>query len=323
MATLNAIDQLSPLEVARRQANGETRKIIEALSETNEILIDAPILEANDGTVNNTTVRTVIPSGTRRLYNEDILSHASKTKLIQDYIEMLEDYSDVDADLADHAPSRDALLQSESEAFLQGMGQTQADDIVYGNRAADPAQITGFQPRYNALASGSVVAPATAASSNGTSLWMVKWGPQTCHLIYPRGRSSDLGIKREFVGKVHAPTSNGKHPVYETFFSTHFGLAVKDPRAVKRVANIKTDGTASGEEIVKRILALKNSFPAGQGNIVLYANSIVKTAIEEYLLGRANVNYTVDDPWGRPTTQVFQMRLRQVDAIINTETILS
>jgi hypothetical protein len=323
MATKSATDQLSPLEVAKRQGNGEIQKIVEAMSETNEILFDAPILEASDGVVQNTTVRTTVPAGTRRLYNQDITAHASETKLVQDYIEMLEDYSDVDADMADHAPNRAELLQSETEAFLQGLGLTQADDYIYGNRGADPAQINGLHIRYPGLSSNSVIAPASAASSNGTSLWLVKWSPNLVHLMYPRGRSADLGIKREFRGKVDSVGSSGKHPVYSTFFSTHFGLVVKDPRAVKRIANIKTDGTADGEDLVKKILWLKNFLPAGAGTICLYGNSIIKGAIEQYLVTKSNMAYTAEDPWGREVTKVFDMRLRRVDAILNTETILT
>ncbi len=324
MATLTSTDQLTMLEVAKRQGTKEIQKCVEALSETNEMLIDAPILEANEGTLQNTVVRTVQPGGTKRLYNEGIAAHASQTKVIQDYLMMLEDYSDVDCNVADHAPNKQALLEGEDMAFVNGMGITLADSLMYGNRAADEADITGFHLRYNALAAGSVKAITTASSGSCTSVFIVKWGPQTVHLFHPRGRSADIGIKREYRGKVDAVKVAAQIlPCYRTFFSAHMGLAVRDVRAVKRLCNIKVDGTASGEEMAKGLMSLMRYLPPGPGNVVIYGNAMALEALDEYALTKSNLNYTVEDPWGRPINMFRGARVRQMDAILNTEAVLT
>ena len=324
MATLSSIDLLSPLEVAKRQGSKEIQKIVEALAVTNELLLDAPILEASDGVVQNTVVRSTQPSGTRRMYNEGITPHTSQTKMVQDYIEMLEDYSDVDKNVADHAPDKKALLESEDTAFLNGLGLSQADDILYGNRSADPAVINGLHIRYSNLAAGQVIAPvAPGTNGNSTSIWMVKWAPDKAHLFYPRGRSADLGIKREFRGLVDAVKGSGILPSYRTFFSSHFGLAIKDPRAVKRISNIKVDGSADGADLAAKLIWLRAFLPPGPGTVVIYASPVIKAALDVYAMQKTNMAYTKEDPWGRDITDFQGMRIRQVDRILSTENLLT
>ena len=70
MATLSLNDQLTPIELAKRFGDKSTIFIIEALSETNEMLLDAVIGEASDGTVNRTVQRATKPTGTRRIYGQ-------------------------------------------------------------------------------------------------------------------------------------------------------------------------------------------------------------------------------------------------------------
>ena len=91
MPTLSMTDQLTALEVMRRANNQDGFHIVELLSQTNEILKDMPVLEANDGTVHNTIVRTSLRGGTHRKYNEGIKPGATTTDTKQDRITMLED----------------------------------------------------------------------------------------------------------------------------------------------------------------------------------------------------------------------------------------
>jgi hypothetical protein len=326
MATLTAADQLTPLEVAKRFGNKDSILVIENLAKVNEMLLDASVFEASDGTINRTTQRTAQPTGTRRMYNEGITPHASQTKQIEDMISMLEDYSDVDADLADHSPNKAAFLQSEDEAFLQGMALTQQEDLIYGNHTSDLAQINGLAVRMPSLAAGSVfdmTSPDKAGAGAGTSVFMVKWGKTFTHLFYPRGHEG-VGIKREFRGKVDAVKVAGAIlPCYRTFFSAQFGLSVRHPDSIKRVANILNATMPSGLAILTNIIAARNKMPPGEGNIVIYCNSAVKTALDVYAMTKSNMCYYADDPWGKKVTMFQDMRIRQVESIVNTETLLT
>lgn len=326
MSTINAFDELTPLELAKRFGGKNEIFIIESMSETNEMLLDAVIAEASDGTINKTVQRVSLPSGTRRIYGGVIGTEASHTRQIEDGIEMLEDYSDVDAAMVDHSPNKKALLDSEDRAFLEGMGQTQADDLIYANKDDGLEYIDGLYARFPAAADNDSVFKVETSGSNLTSIILVKWSDVGTKLIYPRGKAT-LGVKAEFRGKqdivrtVNAVT--GTLPVYRTFYSSHFGIAVRDPRSIKRIANINP-ASSTAENILKALVAAKNKLQKGGGTVVAYMNSDVLTILEQYtMISRSLYTATKDDPWGRPTTHFGEIRFRQLDALLSTEGLVS
>lgn len=325
MATLSLADTLTPAEVAKRQNLKDQSLIVEVMKETNEMLMDAVTLEASDGTVNRTTQRTSLPTGTRRIYGQGVGGHASTTRQIEDVIEQLADFSDVDAAMADHSPNKNELLRGEDIAFLEGLGQTQIDDLLYAKRADGPEYLDGFMVRLAAIDNENVF----GMESSGTdmaSIIIVKWGQDKAHMFYPRG-GAGLGINRQYRGLVDAPTevSGGKVkilPVYRTWFDVNFGLSIRHPKAAKRIANIKP-GTTTGENLMLTMIKAMNKLPPGPGNTVIYANSDVKTMFDQYALTKANAFYMKDDPWGRAVTMFKDARIRQVDALLGTESLLS
>lgn len=324
MSTLSIADGLTPLESAKRFGSKDSIKIIEALSVTNQFLVDAIIQEASDGTVNKTTRRTSEPTGTKRLYNEEVLAHGSSTTAVEDYISMLEDYSLVDADFADHQPNMKALLESEDMAFLAGMGKTQATDLLYGNHSLDPREINGIIPRYNTLTTEGVYRVDTHAggAGNNSSILLIRWGRDTCHLFYPRGMS-DLGVKREWRGKQDIAKGSGLLPCYVTFFKAHYGIAIRDTRAVKRICNLNITDAETGADIFEKVIEARNDMAMGEGPIVMYCNAYVKTKFDIAAMTATAGAYTADDPWGKPVTMFQDIRVRQVDAMVKTETAVA
>jgi len=327
MSALSILDQMTPVEVARRFGNTEAVKIIEAASETNEMLIDAFFREASDGTINKTTQRSTLPTGTRRIYGQGVPTQASQTKQLEDYIEMIEAYSEVDADMADHAPSTSALLESEDTAFINGMGITQADDLLYAKRADGPEYFNGIYCRFGATqaADPKNVFKVETSGSNCTSLIVAKWGPGFVEMFYPRGEDG-VGCKREFGGKIDTVVEVGppikKMKVYSTFFKMHFGISVRHPLAIKRVCNI-VPGTTTGENICKKLNAAMRRLPPGNGTVVIYGNADALTTFDDYALTKSNQFYTADDPWGRKITMFGTSRIRLVDRILSTEALVS
>lgn len=321
MATLSQMDQLTPIEVAKRFGSKDSITMVESLSETNEMLLDAVIEQASDGTVNKTSQRASLPVGTRRIYGEGVSSETSTSKQIEDYIEMLEAYSDIDADEADHSPNKAALLANEDAAFVEGMGQSQADDLLYAKRADGPEYMNGFFCRFPKLDNINVFG-AGGTASNMASILIMKWAPDKAKLFYPRGENG-LGLTREWRGKVDAYKSDmTKYPAYSTFFKVHFGVSIKHPRAVKRIANIDL-ATVKGEDLCLLLIKAMNKLPPGSGNIVIYANSDVKTIFDQYAFTKTNLFYQADDPWGHEITKFKNARIRQIDALLSTESQIS
>lgn len=327
MATLSLNDQLTPLELAKRFGDKNTIFIIEALSQTNEMMLDAVMGEASDGTVNRTTLRATLPTGTRRIYGQPIAAEASQTRQIEDGIEMLEAYSDVDADMADHAPNKKALIDSEDRAFVEGLGETQAEDLMYAHRYDGLEYIDGIYARFPSTADNSSVFRVETSGSNLTSIILMKWAEDKAKLIYPRGISG-LGVAAEWRGKqdvtiLKADGSLGTLPMYRTFYKSHFGITVRHPKAIKRICNINPV-SSTAENILKALTAAKNKLPKGNGTVVAYMNSDVLTILEQYtMISRSLYTATKDDPWGRPTTHYGEIRFRQLDTILSTEALVS
>ena len=319
MPTLSMTDQLTALEVMRRSGNQDGFHIVELLSQTNEILKDMPVLEANDGTVHNTIVRTSLRGGTHRKYNEGIKPGATTTDTKQDRITMLEDYSVVDKDLAEHSGNVKALRESEAQAFLAGMGQTQAEELIYGNNARNEAEINGFAVRLSDLANKNVI-NAGGTGNRCTSIYVCAVGRGFAHLIYPKGRSN-CGIKTEDMGVQNWTMGEGRvMPAYVQFFSTHYGLSVAHPDAVKRICNI--DQATSGDKIVDLILEAMIRLPAGAQSIAIYSNQDALVKIDKAAWSKGNAVFTSADPWGELITHIRKGRCRRVDAILSTEQAL-
>ena len=79
MATLTQSDKLSVLEAVKRDGVSEdSRRIIEVMAETNEMLRDAVIVEANEGTTNKTVQRTGLVKGDHRKLYEGVTPSATK-----------------------------------------------------------------------------------------------------------------------------------------------------------------------------------------------------------------------------------------------------
>ena len=79
MSTLTATNP-TLLDVAKRvDPNGSVADIVEILNETNEILQDMTVLEANDGTGHKTTIRTGLPSSAWRKLNYGVPASKSTT----------------------------------------------------------------------------------------------------------------------------------------------------------------------------------------------------------------------------------------------------
>ena len=320
MPNLSMTDSLTALEVMRRANNQDGFHIVELMAQTNEILKDMPMIEANDGTIHNTLVRTSLRGGTHRKYNEGIKPGATTTDTIRDRITMLEDYSIVDKDLAEHSGNIKALRESEAAAFLHGMGQTQAEELIYGDNGRDEAEINGLSVRLNTLTNKNVF-NAGGSGNRCTSIYVCALGKGFTHLIYPKGRS-DCGIKTEDMALQNWPMGEGRvMPAYVQFFSTHYGLSVAHPDSVKRICNI--DNTVSGDKIVELILEAMIRLPAGSQSIAIYCNQDALVKIDKAAWSKGNAIYTHEDPWGEMITHVRKGRCRRVDAILSTEQALT
>lgn len=324
MSTLTSTYSL--VEQAKRIAgDGTQAQIAEVLNrKTGMILSEAPWMPSNDIWTNKTTRRASLPTGSRRKLNARITQSVSRTTEIQDVIEMLEDYCDVDQALVDSMPSPAQFRSGEVDAFIEGLGQTLISDILYGNSFVDPDAMHGIAPRLGTL-DGRFCIDASGTGSDVTSIYIVTWGQATAHLIYPKNMAATLGVQHVDKGQVTSETSSGLIEVYRDHFLVRCGLVVRDPRAIARLANIESAG-ASNTFDEDDLIALLNNMNTGPGTRI-YCNETILTQMQIRSKDKANVNYTPGGSAlsGEPPIYFQGVPIRKIDReiLLNTETAIA
>lgn len=326
MAILTLSDQLTAVELIKRGGFTEDqRTIIEVMSTVNEMLYDAPVEQANDGTKHTGVVRTALPHGQHRTYNEGVKAAASQTKTFVDVTCELSSYSVVDAKLVHHSPDSQQFLTNECVSFIEGMGQDQGDDMIYGNHENSPKNINGLAIRRNKI-DNKLCIDAGGTGDNLTSLYLIKWGHHGVKYIYPRG-ASGMAVKRDDRGlqDVEVFDDNGKWqgkmPAFVNYFSAEYGLTLGDERSLIRVCNI--DPTMDGTALAKICIKAMNNLMPGGGTVSMVCNKDVKTIFDIAAMEKNNVIQTREDPWGRAVNHFREARIRRVDAILGTESRVS
>lgn len=322
MATLTAYAQLTLLELAKRtNPKGDLAVIAEVLQRDNEILQDAPWIEANDTFGHKIVQRLSLPTGSWRKLNQGVASEASQTRELTEGIGMLETYSEADKDLVDAAPDPRAFRNSESIAFLEGLSQTLASCLIYGNAGTDPEKFTGLAPRLDVLSQVNAYG-ASGTGSDLSSVYVVQWGENRVFMAYPKG-SKSMGINHTDLGEVTLlDSSSNKYQGYRDHFQVKCGLVVKDERCVARIANCETAGSSNLFDEDLLIEAL-NRMPMRGSGAVIYANATLLTRMDIIAKDKSNVNYGIQDIFGRPTVTFRGIPVKKVDAILDTETAIT
>jgi hypothetical protein len=318
-------------DVAKRyDADGKIDTIVELLSETNEVLDDMTFLEGNLPTGHKTTVRSGLPSSTWRKLNYGVQPSKSTTVQITDTAGMLEAYAEVDKALADLNGNTASFRLSEDRAFLESMNQTMASTLFYGDTGTDPEKFMGLGPRYNSLSaeSGDNIIVGGGSGSDNTSIWLVCWGPNTCHGIYPKG--SQAGLKHQDLGEVTLEdAASGKYQGYRTHYKWDIGMSLRDWRYVVRIPNIDVsnltkDASGSSAALVDLMVQAVEKLPnVNLGRCVFYGNRTISSILRRQITNTSNVRLSMDEVAGKRVMSFDGIPFRRNDAILNTEAAVS
>jgi hypothetical protein len=320
------------LDLYRQQDDaGNITPVLEILAQNNNAIMDAVVVEANQGTSHLTTVRTGLPSGTwRRLY-QGVVPTKSTTAQVRDTTGVLEDWSEVDAYLVELARNPQQFRANEARAHIHGLQQQVSSTLFYGNTDIHPERFMGLAPRFNdgAAGNGKQILTGGGTGSTNTSIWFITWSENGTHLIYPEGTKG--GLSREDKGKVTKEASNnGLYDVYREKFTWSVGLSVRDWRSVVRIANIDVNnlnstGTGTSANLIDLMIdayyRLDNPMQA-TGKTVIYASRTVQAFLHKQAANRANVNLTLDNFEGRPVLNFLGIPIRREDALLDTEAVV-
>jgi hypothetical protein len=340
MATLSTSNLTLADWAKRTDPDGRVPVIAELLSQSNEILEDCVFKEGNLPTGERVVIRTGLPSVYWRALNQGIPNSKSTTAQVDEACGILEARSEVDKDLAMLNGNTAQFRLSEDVAFLEAMNQTQATTMFYGNPSTDPKQFLGLAPRYSSLSGSNNaqnVITAGGSGSDNTSIYLVVWGDQTVYCPFPKGSSA--GLIHEDLGEQTVYNSDGTRlQAYATRYQWKNGLVVKDWRYVVRICNIDisdlmaqttTQLPSAATAIIKLMSRALYRIPnMGMGRAAFYMNRTVHSGLAIAALDKSQYVLKVNEglsQFGQPYSWLsFQgVPLRRVDAIINTEAVVS
>lgn len=338
MATIGN-DVLTLTDWAKRNdPKGKTPMIVEILSQSNMALEDMPFKEGNLPTGEQVTIRTGLPDSYYRQINQGVPKSKSTTAQVVENAAMLEARSEVDVKVAKLNGNTNTFRLSESKAFVESMGQTQATTLMYGT-AANPEEYVGFMPRYSdtSAANGENILLAGGSGSDNTSILLVGWGSDTVFGVYPKG--SKAGMDHQDLGEIDAfDDNNNRFRAYSDLYTWDNGLVVKDWRYVVRIANIDvsdlagqtgTQAATSATAIIKLMARAQDRLP----NITsvkdcFYVNRTVASHLRLAALDKSSAAVTIEPAINQFGDNIHQLMflgtpVKIMDTIINTEAKVS
>lgn len=314
--------------------------VVEALTQLTPFMKDANVITCNNGTKHRSSIRTGLPTVSWGALYQGIAQSKGAYTQVEDTTGFVEGLSSVDERLLALKPEQAGKLRMmEGQGFMEAMAQTIDSAIWYSNVVINGKQFHGLSPRYNSLTNVNVVAGGGSGSDN-TSIWFVTHGDMQTSVITPE--NIPAGVQREDMGRQRIlDASSNPYYVKEEKFTQHIGIAVKDWRFNARIANIDVSdviaGTVSLNVLMRkayyrmqgrRNYQMEREGQVSPGRTAIYMNKTMLEALDAESTNRpgGTDNFIRLKPMeiqGEEVQSWRGMPIRETDAILNTETLVS
>ena len=284
---------------AGRTPNGFVdRDVVDMVTQENPVLKDILWKQCNKGREDIVTIRSGLPEAVVRAYYEGWTGTKSSKRQVTNACCRVTTGIEFDFDLYSQDKDKAAFLTDEQKAHSAVLGDKVASLLFYGDTQGDPKGINGFAKtfgQYGATSGGSMVTDDKVAAfyclnggdAAGTqarrSVFLVGWGANSAHGIYPEGTSAGIEIKplqHQMVRQ--ADGSNLDMGLQE--MNWYAGLNIRDFRFCGRIANINiaTDpGSNGATDITKLVRKLVTRAKSTGVTQRLYMARLVFEAIAE------------------------------------------
>lgn len=310
---------------SRVDPDGKASVIAELLNSADTLLDDIVWREANGVQKHTGVVRTGLPSVYFRAINQGVPASKSTTAKVEEVMSSIEARSKVDIKLLElngHDPN---FRLSEDITFIESMKQTMLKHMIYGNPKKDPEAFVGLHMRYNdpsaRTAKMVINADKTATGDTGyASIYLVVWGDNTVHGIFPKG--SQAGLRQKDLGEKTVDDEYGNQfEAMVTRFNWDAGLHVKNWEGAGRIANISKAKLESGEIDLRKVLIQLTSIVKykSMGRAVIYCPESVRTALRLQMLEKGNVNLTWDNKEGSEILRFDGIPVKALEALTYEE----
>lgn len=329
MATLGATVLTLSDWAKRLDPDGSLPDIVEMLGQTNELLDDMLFAEGNLPTGTRTTVRTGLPAVAWRLINQGVQPSKSTTAQVDEQCGILEAWSEVDVELARLNGNTEEFRLSEAQAFIEAMNQEMAQTLLYGNSSVSQEEFTGLSIRYSSLSANNAqnIVDAGGTGSDNTSIWLVVWGANTIHGLFPKG--SKAGLEHHNHGEVTVETTAGlggtRMRAYQDQWIWRCGVAVRDWRYAVRIANIDVSNLvaeSSAADVIKLLIKATWRIPnLRAGRAAIYVNRTVGQMldIQSYAAVKGGGGLSFENIDGRRVMSFRGIPIRTTDQLLETE----
>ena len=350
MAVLNS-QLFSLIDATKRMApDGSVETgIAELLSQTNEILIDMLWKESNLATGHRMVMRTGLPGGTWRKFNQGVVATKSTTVQIEEACAMYEQKGAIDKDLAMLNGNTAQFRLTENVAHMAAMNNDMATALFYQD-GSSPERFWGLSPRYSSLsaANGQNILSAGGSGSDNTSIWLLGWGEEGLFGIYPKGSKGGLyhmPVKDGSEdGCIEYDDGTGSAATFRAFVDRYqwkCGLAIKNWQYAVRIANIDisdligatgTQASTAATEVIKLMSRAIDRIPNNVGvKLAFYMNRTVFSILKLQALAKSANALSIEDAllqFGDFTVKTKQLNflgipIRKCDALTLTESVVS
>lgn len=335
MTEINLGGYYTLVDLAKMLAPGDSSLnfCAQTLARKNPIVREVPILEANQLLTHIGSRHLTLPTIGFRAINKGVAITAHREKQITEPMALMEAMSQVDVELTRLGPGTPEQVRARIDAaHMEAMAQKLASTIFYGSFATDELSFSGFATRFNSLSTypnGDSTWYYNVISAGGssvpTSIYIIEWGADKIHLIYPKG--TQAGIQIKFLGEQLVLDSGGSNRfiAYVTDMAWRCGIFINDERCIQRLANIESTGTSNIFD-EDQLITLMNRLPSsGEDPMTrIYCNRTIKTQMEIRLKDKNNVWYTSENGLGGvPVLKFRGIPVQVCDAIVNTETAVA
>lgn len=254
MTTL-AHDVPNILDISTRYtADGKPLPIAEVLTRRKPVFADIPWVEANTTNGHKMAVETELPEAVMRKLNAGVKPSTGRAVPITEATAEFASLGQVDKVLADLSSNPNDFRVKKNGRHIEAIGQKFEEQFFKGS-AITPEGFVGLEERYG-VSTGVLARQVIKTAGTGTdltSIWVVGWGQDAVYGIYAKGTKA--GIQHTDYGDLLVDDgAGGKYPAYQDWFALQCGLAVEDPRAIVRVANIKAsllkDAPTPGTDLI-------------------------------------------------------------------------
>ncbi|MCD4650630.1 MAG: hypothetical protein K8S56_02420 [Candidatus Cloacimonetes bacterium] len=260
--------------------------IIDSLTKDSGILRTMPFQKASHGLFHKYKIKTGLPSGGFRNVNGSIIPHTTNDEVKQTDLKILTDIQQEDKAICESYPGGvEKYFADELPAFVEGLGQTAAKQVIYGTDGTfgDSEGFVGL--RQSAIANSNIIA-AGGTSGSRTTILAVRWKHGICTGLFNENAFADgqmITVRPLNTGNpvmVVVDTATGAvKPVYQALYEAYMGLLVADTKNVAAYTQIQD---ASGKKPTAANLdKLIDMVNGTAGDTFIYCNRIGRRLLWE------------------------------------------